>query len=116
MSFDPPAGLYVRKGEQGGPVLLDDDPGWVVCDVSDVAPDVAAVDALARLQLTARRLGLDVGLRNASPELLELISLVGLCDVLAVCAGSRIEPGGQTEEGEQSLGVEEEADPADPTV
>jgi hypothetical protein len=97
-------------------VLLDDDPSWVVCDVGAVAPDAPAVDALARLQLTARRLGLDVGLRNASDELLELISLVGLCDVLPVCAGSGIDPGGQTEQGEQNLGVEEEADPADPTV
>jgi hypothetical protein len=97
-------------------VLLDEDVGWVVCDVGALAPDAAAVDVLARLQLTARRLGLDVGLSNASDELLELIALVGLCDVLPVCAGSRIEPGGQMEEGEQSLGVEEEADPADPTA
>jgi hypothetical protein len=96
-------------------VLLDDDLGWVVCDVDALAPDAAAVDALARLQLSARRLGLDVGLGNASDELLELIALVGLCDVLPVCPASRIEPGGQAEEGEQSLGVEEEADPADPT-
>ncbi len=96
-------------------MLLADDVGWVVCDAGALAPDAAAVDVLARLQLTARRLGLDVGLRNASDELLELIALIGLRDVLPVCAASRIEPGGQTEEGEQSLGVEEEADPADPT-
>jgi hypothetical protein len=96
-------------------VLLDDDLGWVVCDVRALAPNAAAVDALARLQLSARRLGLDVGLGNACDELLELIALVGLCDVLPVCAASRIESSGQTEEGEQSLGVEEEADPADPT-
>ena len=96
-------------------MLLDDAARWVVCDVGGLVADAVAVDVLARLQLTARRRGLDVGLRNASDELLELIALIGLCDVLPVCAASRIEPGGQTEEGEQSLGVEEEADPADPT-
>ncbi len=96
-------------------MLLDDDVGWVVCDVGALPPDAASVDALARLQLSARRLGLDVGLGNASDELLELIALVGLREVLPVCAASRIEPGGQAEEGKQSLGVEEETDPADPT-
>jgi hypothetical protein len=94
---------------------LDDDVSWVVCDVGALATDVAGIDSLARLQLSARRLGLDLGLRNASGELLDLIALVGLCDVLQVRAGSGIEPRGQTEEGEESLGVKEEADPVDPT-
>jgi hypothetical protein len=96
--------------------MLDSDAGWVVCDVGTVAdPDVAAVDGLARLQLTFRRLGMDVGLRNASRELLDLIALLGLRDVLTVCVESGLETGGQAEEREQSLGVEEEADPDDPT-
>jgi hypothetical protein len=105
----------LRRPSKEVPVLLDDDAGWVVCDVGGLVPDAAAVGALARLQLTARRLGLDVGLRNASDELLDLIALIGLCDVLPVCAGSGSEPAGHAEEGEQSLGVEKEADPADPT-
>ena len=54
----------------------------VVCDVRLVRPDVVAVDALARLQLTARRRGRRVQLRNASPELRELIAFAGLCAAL----------------------------------
>jgi ABC-type transporter Mla MlaB component len=40
------------------------------------------VDALARLQLAARRHGCTVRLQNASSELLELVSFMGLRDVL----------------------------------
>jgi ABC-type transporter Mla MlaB component len=52
------------------------------CDVSGVDPDAVTVDALARLQLAARRHGCQVRLRNASAELLELLSFMGLSDVL----------------------------------
>jgi ABC-type transporter Mla MlaB component len=52
------------------------------CDVSGVAPDAVTVDALARLQLGASRNGCRVRLRNASPELLEVVALMGLADVL----------------------------------
>src|SRR4051794_4388624 len=42
----------------------------VVFDLSKlVRPDAVTVDALARLQLTARRLGFSVRMRKASPEL-----------------------------------------------
>jgi ABC-type transporter Mla MlaB component len=54
-----------------------------VCDVRGVAPDAVTVDALARLQLAARRSGTRVRLRNASEELLGLVELMGLTDVLA---------------------------------
>jgi ABC-type transporter Mla MlaB component len=51
----------------------------VVFDLSRVVrPDAATVDALARLQLTARRLGLGVRLRKTSAELRELIAFMGL--------------------------------------
>jgi hypothetical protein len=40
------------------------------------------VDALARLQLGARRHGCQVRLRNASTELLELVAFMGLENVL----------------------------------
>ena len=53
-----------------------------VCDVRGVDPDAVTVDALARLQLAARRHGCHVRLRNASGELLELLEFMGLCDVL----------------------------------
>jgi ABC-type transporter Mla MlaB component len=52
------------------------------CDVCGVDPDAATVDALARLQLAARRHGCRIRLRNASPELCELVAFMGLCDVL----------------------------------
>ena len=53
-----------------------------VCDVRGVDPDAVTVDALARLQLAARRHGCQVRLRHASDELLELVAFMGLADVL----------------------------------
>jgi ABC-type transporter Mla MlaB component len=52
------------------------------CDVSGVEPDAVTVDALARLQLAARRHGCCVRLRNASAELRELVCFMGLECVL----------------------------------
>lgn len=61
----------------------------LVCDVGDlVTRDVAALDALARLALTVRRLGREVWLRGACPELLKLVALAGLEDVLPVEPGA----------------------------
>jgi ABC-type transporter Mla MlaB component len=53
-----------------------------LCDVRGVDPDGVTIDALARLQLAARRHGCQVRLRNASSELLELVAFMGLRDVL----------------------------------
>jgi ABC-type transporter Mla MlaB component len=53
-----------------------------LCDVRGVGPDGVTIDALARLQLGARRHGCQVRLRNASSELLELVAFMGLRDVL----------------------------------
>jgi hypothetical protein len=53
----------------------------MLCDVRSVAPDAVTVDALARLQLAAHRNGRRVRLRNASPELLELVEFMALTDV-----------------------------------
>jgi anti-anti-sigma regulatory factor len=87
----------------------------VVCDVGAVMdPDAVTVDALARLQLIARRLGHQVLLRGACAELRDLLALAGLCGVLPPCAELGLEPGRQTEEREQAGGVEEEDDPGDP--
>ena len=55
----------------------------VACEVSSVDPDAVTVDALARLQLAARRRGCCVELRSASDDLLELVELMGLTNVLA---------------------------------
>lgn len=68
--------------------VLSDSPAAVVaCQVPGVAPDAVAVDALARLQLAARRHGCRVVLVGASPELIELVALMGLADVLTQDAG-----------------------------
>jgi ABC-type transporter Mla MlaB component len=88
----------------------------VICDVAGVDdPDAATVDALARLQLTARRLGYRVRLRGACGELQGLLLLMGLSEVLPLGPELPLEPGGQAEEREQARRVEEEADPGDPT-
>jgi anti-anti-sigma regulatory factor len=90
-------------------------PRSVVCDVSALTtPDAVAVDALARLQLMARRLGLQVRLSGASAELVELLSLAGLLGVLPLNGTLGVEPRRQPEQREERLGVEEERDPGDP--
>ena len=81
-----------------GPILREDLPGlcdrvcalltandgaevaW--CDVDGVQADAACVDALARLQLAARRHCCQVRLRGCSRELRELVRFMGLTDVL----------------------------------
>ncbi len=64
--------------------LLSSAPGEVAwCDVADVPPDAVTVDALARLQMAARRTGCSIRLRNTSPELRELVAFMGLSDVVA---------------------------------
>jgi ABC-type transporter Mla MlaB component len=81
----------------GGPITRADLPGLcervcgllersgadvALCDVGGIEPDAVTVDALARLQLGARRHGCQVRLRRASTELLELVAFMGLRDVL----------------------------------
>jgi ABC-type transporter Mla MlaB component len=63
--------------------LFAHNPGTLVLtDVSDVEPDAVCVDALARLQLVAKRNGCRVVLVNASPELLDLVEFMALDHVL----------------------------------
>lgn len=79
--------------EQGAAVL--------VCDVGTLTePDVGTVDTLARLQLTARRLGRRLRLRGASPRLRELLSLTGLVDVVAPDPGDSCRGGGDRHRGD----------------
>ncbi len=88
--------------------------GRIVCDVGAVVdPDLATVDALARLQLTVKRLGGSIELRGATRHLEELLALTGLEEVLPLCPELGVEAVGQAEEGEETLGVEEEADAGD---
>jgi len=56
--------------------------GVVVCDVRALATDMVAVQALAELQLTARRHGCCIRLRRSSRELQELLDFCGLAGVL----------------------------------
>jgi ABC-type transporter Mla MlaB component len=87
-------------------------PTIVVCDVRAlVHVDAGTVDALARLQLNAQRLGACVRLHYPSRELLELLDFMGLSDVLL-----SVEPGGQAEQREHGVGVEEERQLDDPAV
>jgi ABC-type transporter Mla MlaB component len=81
------------------------------CDVSGLAkPGLDAVEALARVGLTARRLGSDIRLRGPSVELLELLALCGL-PLGVVLEGQR-----QAEHREEAGRVEEEGDPGDPVT
>jgi ABC-type transporter Mla MlaB component len=112
----------------GGPLARADVPGLcarlshllqrtpttvVLCDVSAVPADVVLIEALARLQLTARRRGAELRIRGASRALQQLITFVGLSGVLPLEAALRVEPSRQAEQREQSLGVEERVEPDD---
>ncbi|WP_308312054.1 STAS domain-containing protein [Streptomyces albipurpureus] len=51
----------------------------VVCDLAELTrANLASVEAVARLRLTARRAGRAVRMRNAGPELQALLTLMGL--------------------------------------
>jgi ABC-type transporter Mla MlaB component len=85
----------------------------VICDLGALTDaDLGTIDALARLQLTSRRLGSQMGVRNAPAGLRDLLLLVGLAQVVRL----RVEASGQAEEREEALGVQEEGDPADPAT
>jgi ABC-type transporter Mla MlaB component len=72
--------------DEGGVDLL-------VCDVGGLRrPDLVAVEALARLQLTARRRGARVLLAHACPALLDLLAYVGLDAALPRRPALRLEP------------------------
>jgi hypothetical protein len=73
-------------------------------------PDLARVDQLARLQLHARRLGCSIRLRDASAELTELLTLVGLAEIVNV-GGLEV---GRQAEGREQRGIEEIVMPDDP--
>ena len=92
--------------------LVEEGPARVLdCDVAAIGvPDLSAVEALARVELTARRLGGRIRLRGASVELLDLLALCGLPLELV------LEAEGQSEEREEARGVEEEGDPGDPVA
>jgi len=85
-----PTGAEVMSWVVGGPGL----------------PDLAVVDALQRWQLSARRAGGSLVLRDPCAELTELLEFVGL----------GIEVRRETEGGEPPLGLEEGVEPGDPVA
>jgi hypothetical protein len=90
------------------------DPIPIACDAGTLAdPDLGTVEALARGQLAARRLGYQLRLYNVPAELNDLLELVGLADVLPRDE-LRVEAGREPEEREQRVRVEEEAELGDP--
>jgi hypothetical protein len=92
-------------------VLASSDAAVIVCDVGGLPANIVTVDLLARLQLTARRLGRRIELRSGTPELGRLLAFVGLADVLGL--GGQC---GQAEEREQPCAVEERVDRDDPAA
>lgn len=70
----------------------------------DGRPDMGTVEALAHLQLAARRLGVSIEVQEMCGELAELVELVGL----------RRELGGEAESGKQVPDVEKAVEPGDP--
>src|SRR5918994_1248891 len=96
--------------ERARRLLEDCDAGPVACDVGALdEPDAITIDALARLQLTARRLGYRVELRRACEELEDLLTLTGLLRVLSVGGAvveSAVQAWAEPELREQALGVE----------
>ena len=92
------------------------DADVILCDVRGLGrPDALTIHALARLQLTARRLGRAVRLLDPPPELRDLLRFVGLDEALPT-GGLRVEPVGQAEEREEARRVEERVEPGDPAV
>jgi ABC-type transporter Mla MlaB component len=90
------------------------DADLVVCDVAALTDaDAAALDALARLQLAAKRSGRRIRLGRPCDRLRDLLALCGLDEALPVADRLPLEPGGQPEQREQPLDVEEEGDPGD---
>ena len=88
-------------------VVVDDGTELVVGHMGPRSPDLSCVNALARLQLAARRCGWSLVVRNPHPALGGLLELVGLAGVVG------LEPLGQAELREQ-LGVDEVVQARDP--
>lgn len=104
--------------------------GVVVCDVGGLGPPgLTAVDALARLELAARRAGGRIRLRDPDPALRALLDLVGLRFETSDSSGSRdsvsagrsgafgsfgsVEVEGEPEEREPAGRVQETVEPGD---
>src|SRR5262249_39001806 len=70
-----------RSTSGGADRIVDVDVSWLV------PADLAAVDALARLQVSASRRGLRLQFPGADRGLGELVEFVGMGDLLYLCPG-----------------------------
>jgi anti-anti-sigma regulatory factor len=73
------------------------------------APDLETVDALCRFHIAVAQMGHVLRLRDTTERLDQLLTLCGLDESFSVDQG-------QSEKGEETLGVEEEVEPGDPPV
>jgi hypothetical protein len=87
-------------------VVVDDGTEMVVGHMGACRPDIGCIDALARLQLAARRCGWALVVRDPHPQLGPLLELCGLAGVI------RLEGEREPELLEQ-LGVDEVMQPGD---
>ena len=78
--------------ERARRVLVDVDTDPVICEANALRADLAAVDAVARVALTARRLDRGIELRDATPALRELLALAGLGEVVRCEPASGLDP------------------------
>ena len=98
-------------------VLAGSETDLLVCDVGAIVNvDAVVIEALARLQLTALRLGGQIRIRHASPALQELLDFVGLADAVPLSPALSLELQRQAEEREQGPGVEERVESDDPAT
>jgi len=110
----------VRTGDGSTAVVLvvDDETEIVLWRVNGpIRRDLSLVDALARLQLAARRQGWTIRVDNPCAHMSALLEFLGLRDALG-CGGTRlavdrVEEGREAEGGEE-LGVQEVVQPRDP--
>ena len=91
----------------------------IVCDVSAFTVlDIASLHALAQAQLLARRHGTAIELANASIEVRDLLTALGLAEVLPIVgSGVReiVPVDGKVEEREE-VRIDEVVDRDDPAV
>ena len=87
----------------------------VFCDVGAISkPDAVTLEALAQLQLVARRHGCRIGMVNTQTALDDLLDFTGLRVAFPDCSDLEIRR--QTEQRKEARGVEEERDPGDRSV
>lgn len=98
-------------------LATSDEDRVVVCDMGGVEdPDLATVEALARLEMSVRGLGCTFRLRGPPSRLADLLDFCGLDEVLARPGGSALVVEGKPEQGEEPVGIEEEVETGDPPV